>query len=242
MRFLEGTKNRRRIYLMRHGHVDYFHPPVVNGKPDTTQVPLTERGQAEAHAAGQALQAISFDKAVCSGYPRTAQTAEGVLAAQGASAPKLEVCPDFAELHAGDFNLGHLLTKHSLSEALVHAFDTAWQGGAEGSLGKGGEKFVDGLARARKGLEWLMADKDWATTLLVAHEGINRLLLSYVVSGTPNCAGAFEQDLACINIIDVDMNEDGSVKRMAVKASNVTGLNPVKHEMHLNSVEDIFGR
>ncbi|MGB0922425.1 MAG: histidine phosphatase family protein [Alphaproteobacteria bacterium] len=242
MGFLPGTISRRRIYLMRHGHVDYFNPPIIDGEPDTTQVNLTERGQGEARAAGEALKAIRFDKAVCSGYPRTYQTAEGVLAAQGDHAPALEIDADFRELKSGDFNFGHLLTQHSLSEALVGAFDEAWSAGVDGSLGEGGERFLDGLTRALAGLDRLIANSDWATALVVAHEGINRLLLSHIASGSVNAAGAFEQDLACINIIDLDMAEDGSVRRIALKAVNVTGLNPVKDGMVLNSIEDIFGK
>lgn len=242
MHFLPGTTSRRRIYLMRHGHVDYFNPPIIDGEPDTTQVHLTERGRGEAKAAGVALQAIRFDKAVCSGYPRTVQTAQGVLAAQGDKAPALEIDPDFRELKSGDFNFGHLLTQHSLSDALVGAFDEAWSAGVDGSLGEGGERFQDGLMRARAGFDRLIANPDWATALLVAHEGINRLLLSHIAAGSVAAAGAFEQDLACINIVDLDMGEKGDVQRIALKSTNITGLNPVKDGMLLNSIEDIFGR
>lgn len=242
MPFLPGTNSRRRIYLMRHGHVDYFNPPIVDGEPDTTQVNLTERGQGEARAAGVALQAIRFDKAVCSGYPRTYQTAQGVLAAQGDHAPVLEIDADLRELKSGDFNFGHLLTQHSLSEALVGAFDEAWSAGVDGSLGEGGERFQDGLERARDALDRLIANPNWATALVVAHEGINRLLLSYIATGSVAAAGAFEQDLACINIIDLDMADNGGLHRMALKSVNITGLNPVKDGMVLNSIEDIFGK
>ena len=239
-RFLEGTTRRRRIYLMRHGHVDYFNPPMVDGEPDTTQVNLTERGQGEAKQAGEALQNITFDKAVCSGYPRTVQTAQGVLAAQ-ADAPELEIDLEFREIKAGDFNLGHLLTWSSLSDALVAAFDESWNGGVDGTLGEGGERFMDVLERSRGALNRLIENPDWATALVVAHEGVNRLLLSYIATGSVLAAGRFEQDLACINILDLDMADDGSLKRIIIKAMNITGLNPVKDGMVLTSIEDIFG-
>ena len=80
MTYLPGTKSRRRVYLMRHGHVDYLAEHVV-ATGGINVVPLTTRGRLQAEAAGVALSHVTFDKAVCSGYPRTHQTSH-VLAAQ----------------------------------------------------------------------------------------------------------------------------------------------------------------
>ena len=99
MKALPGTKTRRRIYLMRHGHVDYFSPQ-VREKGEIHSVPLTERGRSEAQAAGKALSHVPFDRALCSGYPRTRQTAEIVLSFSK-SVPALEVDPDLVELRGG---------------------------------------------------------------------------------------------------------------------------------------------
>ncbi|MEO0700401.1 MAG: histidine phosphatase family protein, partial [Pseudomonadota bacterium] len=51
---------RRRLYLMRHGHVNYFDVAVE----DFRQVPLTEEGQGQARSAGHALASIGFDAAL----------------------------------------------------------------------------------------------------------------------------------------------------------------------------------
>src|ERR1700749_3952116 len=89
MTSLPGTTARRRIYLMRHGHVDYLARHVV-ASGGVNVVPLTNRGRLQAEAAGVALSHVTFDKAVCSGYPRTHQTASHVLAAQ-TNPPPLEI-------------------------------------------------------------------------------------------------------------------------------------------------------
>ena len=81
MSFLPGTEARRRIYLMRHGHVDYLAKHVV-AEGAINIVPLTPRGRLQAEAAGIALAHVAFDRALCSGYPRTHETASHVLAAQ----------------------------------------------------------------------------------------------------------------------------------------------------------------
>ncbi len=66
---LPGTADRRRLYLMRHGHVDYF-----GGATDIHAVTLTRRGRSEAEAAAKAFAHVRFDCAVCSGLPRTRET------------------------------------------------------------------------------------------------------------------------------------------------------------------------
>ncbi len=113
MSALPGTTGRRRIYLMRHGHVDYFGPEIRAAGGDPKVVPLTPLGQEQAKAAGQALAHVALDRAICSGVPRTRQTAEFVLAAQEGNVPPLEVEPDLVEIHGGSF--GHVMSRTELA-------------------------------------------------------------------------------------------------------------------------------
>ena len=57
---------------------------------------------------------------------------------------------------------------------------------------------------------------------------------------------AFEQDTACINMLDFDMvPTDGGgtkIERAMIKAVNLTPYNYVKHGMNMNSLEAIFAR
>src|SRR6185436_9531553 len=99
MTYLPGTKSRRRIYLMRHGHVDYLAKHVV-ASGGINIVPLTNRGRLQAQAAGHAFVHVKFDRAICSGYPRTKETAETVLAVQ-VSPPTLEIDEDLVEVAGG---------------------------------------------------------------------------------------------------------------------------------------------
>jgi len=229
---LPDTEGRRRIILMRHGHVDYLgnidrHHP--------NDVPLTKGGIAEAQASGQALKEVQFDRVICSGYPRTRQTAEHVLSQLSTRAPALEVEPRFVEIAVGDLTQGHLLTSHSIVEMEREAFAQANKGGA---FGEGGERFDDVLARMVEGFDALLADPDWTQCLVVAHEGVNRVLLSYLLCGDMNAVAPLQQDLACINVIDVDPGESAPV--VFVKAINVTPDNPAKQGMNRTSLEEIF--
>ena len=78
--------------------------------------------------------------------------------------------------------------------------------------------------------------------LIVAHEGINRLLLSWACGSGLNAMGAFEQDTGCINVLDFDLALDGSIGRTMIKSLNLTPYNWLKHGMNLTSLEAIFER
>ena len=70
MSALPGTTGRRRIYLIRHGHVDYFGA-AAQALENVNHVPLTDLGQEQAAAAAQALSHVKFDRVIHSGLPRT---------------------------------------------------------------------------------------------------------------------------------------------------------------------------
>ena len=82
----------------------------------------------------------------------------------------------------------------------------------------------------------------------MAHEGTNRLLLSWMTGNGLKAVQSFEQDLACINVLDFDMvpREDGTVgneiARRIIKVVNLTPYNYVKHGMNLTAIETIFAR
>jgi len=242
MTALPGTTGRRRLYLMRHGHVDYFSEDVRAGKMGLTDVPLTPLGQEQARAAGFALAGVQFDRLICSGLPRTVQTAEIVRGLQQRAAPDLEVRSNFREIGSGR-PVG-INSRAQLAALMAFHFETAAKPGAR--MMEEGEFFSSAYERASAEAESLLAEPGWHTALIVAHEGINRILLGWATGNDLNAIQAFEQDVACINILDVDMvpAEGGGVgtaiERKMIKAVNITPYNYTKHGMNLTSLESIF--
>ncbi|MEL6366090.1 MAG: histidine phosphatase family protein [Pseudomonadota bacterium] len=226
---------RRRIFLMRHGHVDYFAP----GLKDPREAVLTEEGEAQARAAGEALSEIPFDIAVSSGLKRTRRTAELVLAANDAP-PDLEDEPGLEELRSGRYY--EALEKQELAARLAFCFDDADAPGAE--FLPNGELFADAEARASDAIRRLCTERDWRVALVVAHEGINRLLLGWATGGGLSTVAAFEQDLACVNVLDVDItpDDDGGLQleRIILKSMNVTPYDMVKHGLPKTALEHLF--
>lgn len=241
MSALPGTTGRRRIYLMRHGFVDYTSEEVRRAR-DPSIARLTPAGEAEARAAGIALSEVHFDLAICSGLTRTRQTAEIVLA-EHPDAPRLEEEKRFEELRSGQYINFH--SAEHLAATMTFLFEQAGEPDAE--FLPGGERFADAMVRIMDGLSDLLSRPGWATALVVAHEVVNRMVLASVIGAPLGASAGFEQDTGCINIIDFDLVPDESgnrtrIERGLIKAVNLTPANYLKNGMNLRSLEAIFTR
>src|SRR4051794_28212074 len=93
---IRPDRSRRRIFLMRHGEVDYFTREGAALRPET--VPINEEGREQARAAGEALAGLALDLALTSGLERAAQTA---LLALGGRVLPIEHDPRFREIETG---------------------------------------------------------------------------------------------------------------------------------------------
>ncbi len=239
MSALPGTTGRRRIYLMRHGHVDYTSPEVIAAK-DPSIAYLTRQGRDEAAAAGAALADIDFDLAIHTGLRRTHETASIVMATHP-SAPELECEERFAEVHSGGYI--QFESAQHLAATMTFVFEQAGEPGA--TFLPGGEKFSDAMERINLGLTDLLVRPGWASALVVAHEVVNRMILASIIGAPLGASAGFEQDTGCVNIIDFDMvpNDEGTgtrIERGVIKAVNLTPANYLKNGMNLRSVEAIF--
>lgn len=225
---LPGTGGRRRIYLMRHGAVSYTG---ADGRPVNPQhVVLTQEGRDQAAAARELLAPISFDLALSSGLPRARETAEIVAEPHGIA---IEDEPCFRELRGARLST---IAPERREALFVYGLEGA---DAPGARFAEGDLFADFEARIAGGIDGLLLRPGWTRMLLVAHDVVNRMVLSLMSGAGLSGLGAYEQDFACINVIDVDM-VDGDVVRRLIKAVNVTPYNPAKHGNYHTSFEQVF--
>lgn len=220
---------RRRVYLMRHGSVDYFD---ADGRPFRPQaVTLNDEGRRQAEAAGRLMADVPLDRAVTSGLPRSIETARLVL---GPRALTPEACPDLREIEPGRLaSLGH-----PLSAEVERAFLGALHGGLRpGDRYLGGEMFESFLRRVEPCYRRLLAEPGWSHMLVVAHGAVNRLLLATALGAGLGGMAALEQDEGCINILYVE--SDG---RCLVRAVNCTPLNPLKVGVSLTTMEGLYAQ
>jgi probable phosphoglycerate mutase len=195
---------RRRIYLMRHAEAAYVG---ADGKVtrDPRTVPLSARGRREAAAMGELLGAVHFDRAVCSGLARTVETAELVL--HDKRLP-LERVPELEEVRGGRGQLGAFQPR----DVAYSVWDAARPDGRF----LGGESLGELRARVMSAVERLVAQPSWSRLLLVAHGGVNRVILAWALGAPLESAPHMEQDSACLNVIDLDHDADsGALTRMS---------------------------
>lgn len=225
---LPGTACRRRVYLMRHAAVSYFD---TEGAPlDPRFVSLTEEGRAQARAAADMLSNIPFDAAVCSGLPRAAETARIVLGPR-----QLPVDEDarLKEVKAGRLRE---VPAGRLEQVVAYAYDGA---AAPGAGFIGGETWAAFSARVLAAWQDFMRRPGWLHLLLVAHDAVNRVVLADITGAGLIGLNTFEQDAACVNIIDVDV-ENGAVQRALLRAVNISPYNLAKTDHHLTVMEKVY--
>lgn len=218
---------RRRIWLMRHAEAAYIDE-AGRVTTDARMVPLSAHGRLEAAQMAKLLDGASFDRAVCSGLPRTVETATIVLAGAG---PALEQVPALEEVRGGGSSLTRPFEPRDLAYSLANADD-------ENARFLGGERFGDLRARVLGAVETLVADPDWSRMLLVCHGGVNRVILAWALGADLRSAARMEQDSCCLNVIDFDHDAlRGGTQRVLVRALNVTASDPAKHERWLTTLE-----
>jgi probable phosphoglycerate mutase len=223
---------RRRIHLMRHAEAEYIRPDGTRA-PDSRVVPLTAKGRAEAAAMGQMMAEIEFDRAICSGLRRTRETGAIVL---GERKLELEIVPALEEIQGGDPIARAKLSPVDYAYAMFRASEP-------GACYAAGEPFADFVARVVPAFNHILNEPDWTNLLLVAHGGVNRAILTDVTGAGLAAFGTFEQDSACLNVIDIDTCLDtGAVLRRIVRGINITAEDPVKRTRRLMTLEGMTKR
>ncbi|MAN63945.1 MAG: phosphoglycerate mutase [Parvibaculum sp.] len=232
MRQAFDGSHRRRIHLFRHGDVSYVDD-AGNRVADSRSVPLTDWGREQAAEMCAFMDGVEVDKIICSGLPRTVETASGIF---GDRNIEIEVDPAFEEIRSYPNGYQNL---QSLNE-VAYAFAKAHEPGAAYA---GGDIFAEVEARIVGAMKRVIADPSWKSLALVAHGGVNRALLGWATGAGLKSFATFEQNTCCVNIIDVDTHpESGDHQRTLIRGVNITAYDPAKRDVHLTALETIAER
>lgn len=226
---------RRRIFLMRHGEAAYV---AEDGSitDDPRQVPLTPAGRIQARKQAAVLASVDFDRAICSGLPRTLETAKLILAYR--EHPELEVYPALEEIRGGGRPEAH----DDMHQWLRHVANP-WAAADEPQAQfLGGERFDHFAARITPVFDSFIADESWSTLLLVLHGAVNRMLFNHIMGIPWQGNASIEQDNCCINVIDVDTQPDGGEPRFLVRGVNLTAYDLNKSSVFLTNMEQAAQR
>ncbi len=181
-----------RIFLLRHGEVEGHGEPRYNGQQD---VALTPRGQGHYRQLVERLQSRPIQAVYSSDLVRCFQGAE-MLAAAHRLVPV--AMPKLRELHAGEWE------GRPWSELQAH-YPTEWQARLDDIVHyriPGGENLLDLRQRARSAVAEIIERHRGQEVVVVAHGGINRILLLDALDAPLESIFSLSQFYGCVNILD----------------------------------------
>jgi probable phosphoglycerate mutase len=183
------------IYLIRHGVIEGAGERRFIGQSD---LPLSEAGR---HIAGQwkeILACIDFEAVVCSNLQRAEETAR-IIAGEKHTA--VRPISQLREIHLGQWE------GLPMSHVRRH-FPEEWKRRGEDISNykpPGGECFADLHNRVVPAVEAVVAQLK-GHGLIVAHAGVNRLVLCHVLGMPMSNLFRLRQDYGALNIIDYGRN------------------------------------
>ncbi|QNM05123.1 histidine phosphatase family protein [Qiania dongpingensis] len=192
-----------RFILIRHGETDWNTEGRYQGQTD---VPLSERGKAQAAALGKRFESIPVDAVYSSPLQRAYDTARAIAEPKGLQIHKVD---GIKELDFGEWDG---LTKEMIEEKFGEAFSLYriepfhYPMAGEGTLNRA--KLRVGAALEDIKEEYRHTDK---TVVVVAHGGILKLAVFYLLDISSRLYRCIELDNTSLTVIDIE--KDRSILR-----------------------------
>ena len=181
-----------RIYLVRHGQVEGHEERRYNGQAD---VPLTREGEAQFALLQMRLKNKEISAVYSSDLTRCAEGARLLASSHGVD---VQVHEDLRELHIGEWEG---LTWRELQQR----YPQEWQDRLDDIVHyrvPGGESLAEMAERVRKVISTLVETHRGEDILVVAHGGVNRVVLLDAIGAPLERLFHIEQDYGCLNAID----------------------------------------
>lgn len=178
------------IYLLRHGEIDTTVPRRFLGRTD---LPLNNTGIRQALNLGEQLRSIPFTRVIASPLQRAVQTAALVSGRPNVSVERID---GLTEINLGDWE-GRTVAE------IEQCFPGAYQERGrdlEHYRPRGGESFGDLAARVCPVLSDL-ATQSTGPLLIVAHAGVNRVVLSRLLHRPVQRLLEIPQGYGAVNIL-----------------------------------------
>lgn len=184
------------VYLIRHGEITQSAPRRFVGRTD---LPLTDAGCEQMVGVGRFLTCRGVARLLCSPLARCVESACIVGQALGLVP---ETMPDLREIGLGAWEG---LTVDEVRERFPGRYEARGRNLA-GFRPPGGESFADVQRRAWPVFELATADAD-EPLAIVAHGGVNRVLLCRILGMPLENLFRLDQHYACINILHAGEGE-----------------------------------
>lgn len=205
-----------RFLLVRHGETEWNRQKRFQGQID---VPLNDQGRVQAKQAADFLEKIAIDRAVSSPMLRPKETAEIILQ------PHPEVT---LELNSLLCEISHGLWEGKLEAEIEAEYPgdlQQWQQAPETVQMPEGENLQQVWQRAETAWQQILAATPEAvgdrpvTTLVVAHDAVNKALLCLLIGQDPSQFWTFKQGNGSVTVIDYPHGLD---RAPVIQAMNIT--------------------
>jgi probable phosphoglycerate mutase len=187
-----ATPKKRLVCLLRHGDCRSDSVKRFLGQADP---PLNDRGRAQAEAWQPQFSALRFEKIYASDLCRCAETA--AILARGQSC-QVQHLAELREIDLGSWE-GLAMTE------VRRRYPADFEKRGENLLSyrtPGGENFLDLAARVIPLFDELVCEGQ-GQLLIVAHSGVNRVLLSHILGLPLSNLFRLRQDYAGLNLIEI---------------------------------------
>lgn len=223
---------RIRIYLVRHGHVQYFDENLQPINPKYAL--LSETGVMQISSLADHLQVIEMDQIFSSTMPRSIQTAE--ILAQKQKKQDILSFDEIREIKSGrlkelDASRADILIKKAYQHQ-SYALDTFMQGEAWESF----------ELRVMTWLEHMVVEQvqqGHQNILVSAHDAVNRVILNRAHGLKQQDLLVQEQNYAGLNILDYFL-ENQEIAETRIMLQNFTTHNILKIDEQRNALEDVY--
>jgi broad specificity phosphatase PhoE len=186
-----------RVYLLRHGEVTTFERKTFNGQSD---VGLTPRGVAQLEEVAARLAFNPIRAVYTSDLQRSVRGGEAIAKACGVSLFKMP------QLREKRFGVWEGLNAEEIAGRDPKGW-SVWLTNPEESRPEGGESYREVGERALAALEIILKKHAGEEIAIVAHGGVNKVLLADALDQSPSALFRIEQKYAALNIIDYFKNK-----------------------------------
>ena len=189
---MSDQKKPTRLFLVRHGEV----VSQVQGKfLGFTDLGLSLRGKRQIQALTEYLNGVSLDQAYASDLKRALDSARSIC--QGRPIKPI-TRPAFREMNMGDWDgkSWEEVKKKDPGIKSLFFYDL------KNFYFPGGENWTQFRGRALRGLKILLKENQGKNILLVAHAGVNRIILAQALGLRFKNMFFMDQGYACLNIIE----------------------------------------
>ncbi|MBI4643946.1 MAG: histidine phosphatase family protein [Deltaproteobacteria bacterium] len=188
----KGSLVPTRLYLLRHGQVADGHTHLYHGNND---IELSPQGIKQLEQAAAQLRDVDLAGVYASDLTRAAQGAAIICRGRNLEPRTL---PEFREIH---FGLWEGLSFQEIAELYPDDLQARFKDLPNFRI-PGGESLMDLKDRALPALQGLIEQHQEQAFLLVAHAGLNRVILSEALGLSLQNLFRLDQNYGCLNIID----------------------------------------